>query len=304
VNAGSKSFWREGFFQNELFPENSLGESEKSSFTTGGIKGGLTYRLSGRHFLTANAQISSRAPLLRNAFLSPRSRNTVNPDLENEQLSGVNDLVNLITSGVDHRYQGVELGIEANITPTWTLTAAYADGMHVFTDRPTVTQVIDELDAFQDGETAFIEGYRVGRTPQQAMSIGATYRSPKFWFAGLNYNHFNDIWIQPIGTRRTNSAVENLIEEDPQFERFTSQTELDDGGALNFFAGKSWMFRKDERRYFLLLTLNMTNVLDNTDFVTGGFEQGRPNVANVDLFGDRLGFMWGRTYFAMLRLSF
>ena len=215
-----------------------------------------------------------------------------------------NDLVNLITSGVDHRYQGVELGIEANITPTWTLTAAYADGMHVFTDRPTVTQVIDELDAFQDGETAFIEGYRVGRTPQQAMSIGATYRSPKFWFAGLNYNHFNDIWIQPIGTRRTNSAVENLIEEDPQFERFTSQTELDDGGALNFFAGKSWMFRKDERRYFLLLTLNMTNVLDNTDFVTGGYEQGRPNVANVDLFGDRLGFMWGRTYFAMLRLSF
>ncbi|NNC83058.1 MAG: TonB-dependent receptor plug domain-containing protein [Flavobacteriales bacterium] len=337
LSLNAQSFWRDGKFRNELFEDNSKGESERLGFTTGGVKAGATYKITGRHFISANVGLMSRAPLIRNSFLSPRTRNSVVPDLTTEKIAsfdlnyqirfprfkarvtgysatikdqvsiftfysdGSNDLINLVTNGIDHSYNGLEIGFEANATSTLTLTGAIGHGQFLYTARPEVTRVIDETDTQEPTELAYMENFRVGRTPQSAINIGFNYRDPKFWFAGMDLNYFANSWIDPISTRRTESSVDGLITDDPQWDRILEQTQLDNAATLNLFAGKSWRF---DYKYYLLVTVNVSNVLDKQDYITGGYEQGRPTAANLDLFDNKYAYMFGRTYFAMVRISF
>jgi hypothetical protein len=62
LTLGTTTFWRTGHYQNGLFPDDSKGDGEKQSFFTYGIKGGLTYKINGRHYLTANAAYLTRPP--------------------------------------------------------------------------------------------------------------------------------------------------------------------------------------------------------------------------------------------------
>ena len=70
------TYWREGFFQNAVFPDASYGESAKQDFVNYAIKGGMTYKISGRQYFQVNALQQTRPPYFRNAMISPRTRNT------------------------------------------------------------------------------------------------------------------------------------------------------------------------------------------------------------------------------------
>ncbi|MGB5070716.1 MAG: TonB-dependent receptor, partial [Flavobacteriales bacterium] len=82
------SFFREGNYQKALFPDNSLGKSDVQSFIHGGIKAGAVYKISGRHYITANAAFLSDAPTARSAYLSPRTRDALLPGLTTEKSLG------------------------------------------------------------------------------------------------------------------------------------------------------------------------------------------------------------------------
>jgi hypothetical protein len=79
---GNTQMWREGYMQSGRFPNNSLGESEKISFTTYGVKAGATIKLNGRNYLYANGYTGTRAPLFRNVFFQPRTRDYTVPGIE------------------------------------------------------------------------------------------------------------------------------------------------------------------------------------------------------------------------------
>jgi len=79
---GQTSFWRTGYMQSGRFPDNSLGDSEKISFTTYGVKGGATWKMNGRNYLYANGYYGTRAPQFRNVFFAPRTRDLVVPNVE------------------------------------------------------------------------------------------------------------------------------------------------------------------------------------------------------------------------------
>ena len=81
-----KQFYREGLFQTGLFPDNSLGKSETKNFLNYAVKGGATYKISGRQYITANAAFLTEAPTSRSAFISPRTRNVTVNDLKNETI--------------------------------------------------------------------------------------------------------------------------------------------------------------------------------------------------------------------------
>ena len=89
--------------------------------------------------------------------------------------------------------------------------------------------------------------------------------------------------------------------EDPVYRSIENQTKLENGNAVNLFIGKSWKFYKSNT--YLRLSINVNNVLDNTSFKTGGFEQLRYDASNIQRFPNKYGYMYGRTYFAMLSLS-
>jgi hypothetical protein len=69
---------------------------------------------------------------------------------------------------------------------------------------------------------------------------------------------------------------------------------------VDFFGGKSFKF--DDK--FLYLNVGVSNILNNTDFITGGFEQLRFNYAtrDPDNFPANYFYSFGRTYFISLSL--
>ncbi|TDQ28917.1 TonB-dependent receptor [Tenacibaculum caenipelagi] len=79
--ANNTTHQREGLFQNGYFPTNSYGKSDKLDFFNYGAKGGLTYKISGRHLLDFNGGYLTKAPSLRNSFSNSRANNVTVADV-------------------------------------------------------------------------------------------------------------------------------------------------------------------------------------------------------------------------------
>lgn len=337
ASASGTSFWRDGKYVNGRFPETSFGKGEVHDFLHFGLKGGAVYKLSGRHFITANAAWLTRPPVPRTAYLSSRTRDAVIAGLTNEQalsadlsyvvrmprlkgratvfLADVTDqiwartfyhdefltLVNYTMTGVDQRHYGTEIGLEGKLTPTWTATAVYAGGNYFYSSRPSATVTRDNSAEQLADRTVYWENYRVGGVPQTAASLGLKYNSPKFWFIGVNANWFDDIYLDPNPDRRTQEAMADYVTDDPQWSTLLAQTKLDPGGTIDLYGGKSWMF---QRKYRLALNFTVSNILNKTDLAVGGFEQMRYDRQDASTFPPRLSYMFGTTYFAMATFSF
>ena len=79
-------YQREGLYKNGIYANNSYGDSEKLNFENFGFKGGLTYKITGRHLLSFNGAYLTKAPNLRNTFTNARLNNNITPDLESENV--------------------------------------------------------------------------------------------------------------------------------------------------------------------------------------------------------------------------
>lgn len=338
LTATSTQFWRTGHFQKALFPETSFGDSPKQSFTTAGIKAGGVYKLSGRQYFTGNMAYMGLAPTPRLAYLSPRTRQAVVEGLTAEKAFSADlgyelrmtrvkgraslyyvkttdgiwsrsfyhdvyrTFVNYSMTGVDREMMGLELGAEVKLSPTWQLTAVYADGQYLYASRPKATITRDNSDtALAVGRTVYWKNFRMGGMPQRAASLGLRYNAPKYWSLGADVNYFGNIYLEPNPDRRTAEALNNLVSEDPQWSQLLDQTKLDDGVVVNLFFTKSWRIK---RKYRLGFNISVNNLLDNTDLITGGYEQLRYVPMEINKFPPKVGYMYGRTYFAMLTLSF
>ncbi|MBC7523853.1 MAG: TonB-dependent receptor, partial [Flavobacterium sp.] len=80
-------YQRDGLFKNGYYPTNSYGKSEKLHFDNFGFKGGITYKITGRQFLTFNGAYMTLAPTLRNTFNNSRVNNNVVNGLQNETVA-------------------------------------------------------------------------------------------------------------------------------------------------------------------------------------------------------------------------
>ena len=87
--ASSTSYFREGFFLNEKFPMTSLGKTKDLEFLNFGIKGGITYKISGRHWITTAGYLLTRAPIYQNVFVNPREHNEIVPGIQSEKISSL-----------------------------------------------------------------------------------------------------------------------------------------------------------------------------------------------------------------------
>ncbi len=328
-------FWRTGNMKDGKFPDDSYGNSEKQNYTNYGAKAGVTYKINGRNYLSSNFAYLTRAPLFRNAYISPRTRDFVLDGLTSEKiLSGdinyiihapflksrvtfyytkfndqswarsfyhdeLRSFVNYLMTGVDKMNFGTEIGIEAPVTSTITLTGVLAKGQYIYDSRPKVTISQDnDSKILAKDRTVYLKNFMVGGMPQTAASVGIKYNSPKYWFVGLNVNYFDDIYLSLNPDRRTADAVEGLIPEDPQWDQLIKQEHLDKAYTLNMFCGKSWKIKD----YYINLNLSINNLLDNNNFIIGGFEQYRYNPRNVDKFPPKYFYLYGRNFF--LNLSF
>ncbi|MFD0863370.1 carboxypeptidase-like regulatory domain-containing protein [Sungkyunkwania multivorans] len=106
ANYNYTGFQRNGLFLNEQFLGNSLGKGKKQTFNSGGVKGGLTYKISGNHFITANGAYFSQAPNIRNTFANARVNNDIVPNIQSEKVRSFDASYIVRTSLVKARLTG------------------------------------------------------------------------------------------------------------------------------------------------------------------------------------------------------
>lgn len=331
ANISYTEFWRTGNMQNGKFPDNSLGDSEKQQFTNYGVKGGLTFKVDGRNFISANGQYATRAPFFRNSYVSPRTRDYTVTNLTSENiLSGdinyrfranwlkfrlslyyskftdqiwsrsfyhedLNTYVNYQMTGVDKIHAGMEMGAEINVTPEITATAVYGRGQFIYDSRPLVTITADNTaEVLAQDRVVYLKDYYIGGMPQTVGSIGLKYNSPKYWWMGVSVNYFDDIYLDINPERRTAEAIEDFVADDYRVEAALEQEQLDEGFTMDLFAGKSWRI---DRKYYISLSLNVSNLLNNQDLAVGGFEQLRYDPQDPDRFPSKYIFLYGTQYF-------
>jgi hypothetical protein len=82
-------YQREGLYKNGLYPSNSLGKGAKYVFENFGFKGGLTYKISGKQYLTYNAAYLTKAPTLRNVFPNARLNNNAIEGIVGENVASI-----------------------------------------------------------------------------------------------------------------------------------------------------------------------------------------------------------------------
>jgi hypothetical protein len=80
-------YQREGLYKNGYYATNSLGWSSKENYDNFGFKGGLTYKITGRNFLTFNGAVMTKAPSLRNVFNNARLNNNVTNGVSSETVT-------------------------------------------------------------------------------------------------------------------------------------------------------------------------------------------------------------------------
>jgi len=329
-------FWRTGNMQNGKFPDDSYGDSDKHNFTDYGIKGGVTYKINGKNYVSANGVYMTRAPNFRNSFISPRTRNFVVDNLINEKILGgdinyvlrtsfikarlsfyytyfqdqtwarsfyhedLNSFVNYQMTGVDKISAGMELGIEANITSSIALVGVFGKGQHIYNSRPIATVSRDNDAEILSNRKVYLKNYYVGGSPQTAGSIGVKYNSSNYWWLGINFNCFDDIYLEPNPDRRTEEAVSQFTQDDVRVAEVLNQEKLESQYTLDLYGGKS--FRIDD--YYLSLNVSVSNLLNNKSFATGGYEQFRYDPTNIDKFAPKYFYLYGLTYFINLSFRF
>lgn len=339
LQLSNTAFWREGFMQNGKFPDSSLGNSEVSSFWNYGVKLGGTYKLNGRNYLYAHGISKSRAPFSRYAFISPRTRNDVVADLQSESvLSGEigydfrsplakariaayytrfdnqiynrsfyhdveRSFVNFILTDIDKVHQGIEMVLETKLSSTLSLTAAGSVGQYFYNSRPKATVSQDNTaSVLVENEIIYAKNYFVGGTPQQAFLLQFSYNSPNFWFLNVSLNYTQGLYLEFNPIRLTEEAVYNLdpVTDSGQWNEVLYQEKIPGNYSLDLFGGKSFKIGD----YYLYLNLGLNNILNNQDYITGGYEQLRFDFVSKDpdVFPARYYYGYGRNYFFNLSL--
>ncbi|MDC6351017.1 TonB-dependent receptor [Zeaxanthinibacter sp. PT1] len=175
------SLQREGHFQNERYPENSVGKGESIRFSAVGIKAGVRYGINGKHWLDVNAGSFEKAPLPINTYINPRDHHLAVPGPVVEKNRGLeinyhlrspswigrftgyytrfrnrsdvnffyadtglgSDFIQEVVSGIDYLHKGLELGLEHELGADLSISLVMALGDFRYSRDPEVRLYFD-----------------------------------------------------------------------------------------------------------------------------------------------------------------
>ncbi|MGM5470606.1 carboxypeptidase regulatory-like domain-containing protein [Flavobacteriaceae bacterium LMO-SS05] len=355
ASATNTQYQREGLYQNGAYPNNSLGKGEKLTFNGFGSKGGFTYKITGKHLVDINVGYITRAPSLRNTFSNSRENQNIVSDITEEKIStadisyifrspivkakltgyyakieDANEIsffyadgiggdntafVQEILQGIDKKHFGVELGIEAQVTPTIKLKGVAALGQYTYDNNPNLYLTSSDFETGrQDFGKASLKDYKLAGGPQTALSAGFEYRDLDFWWVGATANFFDHTYVDISPLTRTKNFYQDsdglpFNDYDETIARhLLKQERFDNYMTVNLVGGKSWKLSD----YYLGFFASVNNVLDEV-YKTGGFEQGRnanyrqlndDNSNDIPLFGSKYWYGRGITYFLNMYVRF
>ncbi|MGK0390426.1 MAG: hypothetical protein ACI94Y_003179, partial [Maribacter sp.] len=204
-------------------------------------------------------------------------------------------------SGIDKQHFGIEIAAEAQVVTGLYITAAAAIGQYTYTSRPDAVFTIDNRAITIPLGKVYQKNFYVNNTPQRAYSVGLKYNSPKFWFANVTFNYFDEMYMNFNPLRRTEDGVSEVDPSTITWDNTIAQEELKNQYTLDLFGGKSWRF---DYKYYIYITVGVSNVLNNRKFATGGYEQLRYEPNNLEKFPSKYYFAYGINYFAQVAFRF
>lgn len=290
ANYSRTQMWREGLFWSgsTSYDDNSFGQSDKRVFNNVNVKGGLNYRLNGRHNMFFNTGYFTRAPFLVNSFKNSRYSNTYVDNLDDEEAYAVevgysyrsskisanvnayyfnwaNKIFTLfpdfdtqldqftfstLVTGQSALHTGIELDFTVNLTSDLELKGALSVGDWKWTSDADVILTDSDNQVIGDFRTQ-ADGLPIGNAAQTAGFVGLHFRGIKDVYMGIRANYFGDLYeaYDPIEVNTSGNPDQNIG---------TNIRKLPNYGIIDIYAGHYFKVGKMRAQ----IGGNVHNVLD------------------------------------------
>lgn len=310
---GATAMQRDGKMRNGLAADNSYGKSGTARFLDGGAKAGASISLGRGHTIALGAGYELRTPTPSAAFASPEINNDFVLNLKNEKvvsaeagyqlrsswlnlsLNGyyskvtdgtewqnfyfddINSFSYVSFTGVNKEYYGAELGANIKLNTAWSIKLIGQMSEARYTKNSAV-RYMNSTSAEYTDDICYNKDMRENGTPLTAASLGLSYHAGG-WFIDVNGNYYDRIYLSYSPSFRYGKAMANRQAAygdvyDPQgniMPGILDQAKGKGGFMLDASIGRSIYLKHGS----LSINLTLTNVLNNRDIVTGGYEQSR-----------------------------
>lgn len=162
-NFSRSDYQREGLYRNGIYANNSFGKGEKVSFENFGFKGGLTYKLTGRHMFNVNGLYMTKAPTLRNTFPNARLNNTFVEGIDSENIASVDASYIIRAPRVKARLTGFYSTIKNATETSFFFAEGIFRGQNASESNAFVAETVTNIDKKMMGAELGIE-YQVTST--------------------------------------------------------------------------------------------------------------------------------------------
>lgn len=336
-------FYRESYMRNGRAPNDSYGVAKKWWFIDPSFKAGITYKLNGRNRFYANLQAGTKAPIANNAFVSQRVKATIVPNLKSRKIIsydvnyafnykrfrgrisayrtdmlGTTDnlgyyddelrtFVNHLLSKSNKRYQGIEAGLMFKINNSFSISTAGAFADYRYTNNAIGIKSAENGSREDITETILTKDLKINAGPQLAANVTLDYFHPKMWFADVTLNYFDNNYLDFAPNRFTEDNMAKYTTQEAK-DILGTQEKLKGGFMLDFSVGKLIYL---PNRNSLNVNLSFNNVLNNTQMVTGGYQQARIplfkkdlDINNLEKYPNKYYYAWGFNMFLNIGFRF
>lgn len=315
---GYTSMQRDGKMRNGLAANNSYGKSGVAQFLNGGVKLGTSLNLGRGNTLTVGAGYETRAPQARTAFASPEINNDYVTHLKNEKVfsaeigyqlqtswlhANINAYYSYLTDVTDWQnyyfddinsfsyvsltnikkvYSGVEAGLRFKVTSSFDINLIGQISEAKITNNSNV-RYMNSTSAQYTDEIVYNKDMRDAGTPLTAASLGLSYHKGG-WFIDLNCNYYDRIYLSYSPSYRYASTLDtrqnvtgNIYDNDGNvLPSAVEQAKGKGGFMVDGSIGRSIYLKRGS----LSINLMVTNILNNQNLCTGGYEQSRSDYTN------------------------
>lgn len=198
----------------------------------------------------------------------------------------INSFSYVSMSGIKKAYYGVEWGLNFKLTSALSLKAIGAISEAKNTNNARVRYMSSTKGDYYE-EDVLNKNMRESGTPLSVYGLVLSYHGGG-WFIDLSGNYYDRIYLSYSPSYRYLSTLNNRNEaaiargidaertfddEGNLIQSSLSQAKGKGGFMLDLSIGRTIRLKKGQ----LSINLSLTNLLNNTNIVTGGYEQGRSN---------------------------
>lgn len=310
---GQTAMNRKGYMRNGMFADNSYGTSETAWFSEAGGKGSVSLDAGRGHVFKLGVGYEWRAPLANVAFVSPEMNNDFVSNLKDEHVfssefsyqyqnawihanlnayysrldhvtewqnfyfDDINSFSYVSMTGIEKEYYGVELGIDIKVSPSFNIIAlgTWSEAKNI--NNAKVRYMSSTKRTYTD-DIVLNKGMREAGTPLTAASLIASYHSGG-WFIDLSGNYYDRIYLSYAPSFRYQGTLTTMGSIDNYGNYIVPDQFKGHGGLMvDGSIGRTIRMRHGN----LSINLMVTNILNNQNIVTGGYEQSRSDYTVKD----------------------